>query len=480
LPKTKSQHSAATCLALTAALFVTTIATAYSQVSFPVKSSANRRYLVDRQNRPVPILGRTSWFVISLPAADYSAYIENCVSLGYNSIEMHVLDHDPRGNHPPFNGNGDLPFLKRLDGAPWDGKLIYTDKFNEAPDLTTPNEKYWIFVDSFLALCESRGVLVFFFPAYLGYPASNQGWMQELVANGADGSRAYGEWIARRYKDQKNIVWMLLGDMGKFNPEEKLAEAGLIKGLKSVPGQQSVHYTAESDSQQNAADQEDFGHEMTLNGVYTWGGSVTVPDLGRQGYAHEPTMPAFLLEEPYDEEGTDGNGVNPHAIQPVRRFQWWGWLTTIAGYISGNGYVWPFVDPWREHLDTQGARDMARLNSFIRSLRWWQLVPSGMGGSKELVAAGGGVPAGEDYVAAAATADGKLLVAYLPPAHIGTVTIDMTAMKPRVLGRWYDPTSGKYTDISGSPFSNKGTHPFTPPTTNSRGEGDWVLVLEAR
>ncbi len=450
-----------------------------AQVAFPLKVSPDQRYLVDLKNKPFPILGRTSWFVISLPVRDYQEYINHCVSMGYNSIEMHVLDHDPRGNHPPFNGDGDLPFLKRLDGSRWTGSLVYADKFSEAPDMTTPNEKYWSFVDTFLSFCESKGVMVFFFPAYLGYPGSDQGWMPELVAN-KEKSQAYGEWIAKRYKDQKNIVWMLLGDIGTFKPEEKTAEALLIKGLKGVKGQQSVHYSAESKSQENAADQPDFGHEMTLNGVYTWGGSVTVPDLGRKGYAHTPVMPAFLLEEPYDQEGPDGNSVNPHAIQPVRRFQWWGWLTTVGGYISGNGYVWPFAGSWKEHLDTQGSRDMARLNKFIKSWPWWDLVPSGLNGMKELITAGGSVPSAEDYVAAAATPDKRLLIAYIPPAHSVSVTADMSVLRSSVTARWYDPTSGTYSAVSGSPFINKGLAEFAPPGLNSRGEGDWVLVLEAK
>lgn len=450
-----------------------------SQNIFPLKVSANHRYLVDQKNKPFPILGRTSWFVISLSQTDYQAYINNSLALGYNSIEMHVLNHDPRGNNPPFNGDGDLPFLKRLDGSAWNGSLVYSDKNSEVPDMTTPNEKYWSYVDSFLSFCESKGVMVFFFPAYLGYPGSNQGWMPELVANGEEKSRAYGEWIARRYKNQKNIVWMLLGDIGTFKPEEKIAEAMLIRGLKSVPDQQSDQYTGESKSQENAVDQPDFGHEMTLNGVYTWGGSVTVPDLGRIGYSHTPVVPAFLLEEPYDEEGPDGNHVNPSAIQPVRRFQWWGWLSTIAGYISGNGYVWPFVGAWKDHLDTQGSRDMGRLNSFIKSFPWWNFVPSGLNGMKDLIIEGGSSPSSEDYVSAAATPDKNLLIAYIPPAHSGSVTVDMTAMNDHVLARWYDPTSGKYSNIAGS-LRNKGTHVFTPPGTNSTGQADWVLVLEAK
>ena len=94
-----------------------------------------------------------------------------------------------------------------------------------------------------------------------------------------------------------------------------------------------------------------------------------------------PARPAFLLEEPYDEEGGDGDSTNANATQPVRRFQWWGWLSTIGGYISGNGYVWLFTGTtWQQHLNSQGTQDMGRLNAFVKSIGWSQLVPSGLGG----------------------------------------------------------------------------------------------------
>jgi hypothetical protein len=35
-------------------------------------------------------------------------------------------------------------------------------------------------------------------------------------------------------KTGKNIVWMILGDKGRFTEEQAKAEAALIKGLKSV------------------------------------------------------------------------------------------------------------------------------------------------------------------------------------------------------------------------------------------------------
>ena len=449
-----------------------------SRVVFPIKVSTNSRYLVDQKNKPFPILGRTAWFVISQPVSGYQTFISNCISHGYNSIEMHVLDHDPRGNHPPFNGDNDQPFLKRLDGSNWAGSLVYSDITTEAPDMTTSNEKYWTYVDTFLAYCESKGILVFFFPAYVGYVGSDQGWLEELIANGPAKSEAYGAWIAKRYRNQKNLVWMLLGDMGDFTISQRNAEAALIRGLKGVTGQQSIHYSAEASGGQNSVDSKEFGDQMTLNGAYTW--EINVPVMGRRAYSHHPVMPAYLLEEPYDEEGPDGNSVNPHAIQPVRRFQWWGWLTTIGGYISGNGYVWPFVEPhWRNHLETQGSRDMEHLNRFIRSVPWWDLVPSGMNGMKNLITEGGSKDSSANYVSAAATPSGNLLVAYVPPAHHGSITVDLTGMGKIIEASWYDPTSGTYTKITGSPFVNKGSRTFTSPPANSKGQTDWVLVLRS-
>jgi hypothetical protein len=253
--------------------------------------------------------------------------------------------------------------------------------------------------------------------------------------------------------------------------------------MKSVTGQASVNFSAEWQNETIYADQTDptLRAAGTLQGAYSWSGAVS--SQGRRAYAQAPIMPAFLLEEPYDQEGPgpDGNNVNPSATQPVRRFQWWGWLATIGGYISGNGYVWPFNPGWQSHLNTQGAQDMARLNTFMKSIAWYNLVPSGLGGMTTLITAGGGSCDSSvnfsNCVAAAATPDGSLLVAYIPPAHNGSITVNMTAMRGAARARWFDPTSGAYAN-AGTGLPNTGTRSFTPPGANSAGNNDWVLVLQ--
>jgi hypothetical protein len=248
-------------------------------------------------------------------------------------------------------------------------------------------------------------------------------------------------------------------------------ENALLAGIKSVPNPPTL-FSAEWNSESIATDQSPLGSQMTLNGAYSWSG-----DVATHVRAHAPTEPAFLLEEPYDEEGPDGNNFNPSATQPVRRFQWKGVLGAVGGYVSGNGYVWPFNPGWRGHLNTQGARDMARLHAFFRSIAWHTLVPSGLGGMRILVTSGGGSPPNPDYVAAAAAPDGTVLVAYVPPAHSGTITVDMTAMSVSTRARWFDPTTASYTSI-GTNLTPSGTRVFTPPGPNGAGDGDWVLLLD--
>ena len=445
-------------------------------VTFPVQYSLNGRYLVDQNDVPFPIMGRTAWFVTSLSVADYRTFIDDTAARGYNAIELHVINHDPRGNHPPFNGNGDAPFLNRLDGSSWNGALSGT-----APDFTTPKETYWTFVDGLLSYCESRGVLVFFFPAYVGWLGGEQGWMQEMVANGPSRMQSYGAWIATRYRDQRNLVWMMGGDMGTppntFNAAQIAVESALLNGLKSVAGQQSTLFSAEWNTPSIATDQVDFGSQMTFNGVYAHEGYVN--PHARRAYAYAPIEPSFYLEGPYDQEGPDGNGWNTQATQPIRRFQWWGWLSTIGGYVLGNGYVWPFNSPaWQNHLDTQCTRDMTRLNAFMQAIAWYDLVPSGQNGMRTIITAGGSTEYSSSFVTAAADPDGSLMVAYIPPDHSGSITVDMGVMGGPSQARWFDPTNASYINI-GTGLPNTGTRVFTPPGTNSVGESDWVLRIDA-
>jgi hypothetical protein len=471
--------------------------------AFPLKTSPDRRYLVDQNERAFPILGRTAWFITSLREADYRTFIDDSVAKGFNAIELHVINHDPRGNRPPFAGNGALPFTARLDGSPWSGALSYGVIGTDAPDFSSANEAYWVHVDGLFKYAEEKGVLCFVFPAYTGFQGGDQGWMREMVANGALRIQGYGAFVAQRYKNQRNIVWMLGGDYGTGSPpnafttDELLAEQALLAGLKSVPGQASTHFAAEWANNSIYTDQPDpaLNAAGTLEAAYAGTGEVNTylafayGPVNSDSVTPHPVMPAFLLEEPYDQEGPDGNNVNGNATQPVRRFEWWGWLSGIGGYIAGNGCVWPFNGPaalpfspcsdgWKGHLDTQGANDLARLNAFVRSVDWFKLMPSGANGMRTLILSGNSSPAMQDYIASAAASDGTLLVAYVPPGRTAGAdfSVDLGAISGNSRARWFNPATGAFTAIG--TLTGTSSQVFTPPLDNGTGYTDWVLVVD--
>src|SRR5262249_29223101 len=111
----------------------------------------------------------------------------------------------------------------------------------------------------------------------------------------------------------------------------------------------------------------------------------------------------------------------------------------------------------------------------FRPRRWFDLVPD----QAHTVVTGEITTFGSiDYVTAARTPDGKLVMAYTPSAR--TLTVDMSRLSGPVKARWYDPAAGRFVDIAGSLLSNTGVQAFTTPGNNGDGPGntDWVLVLE--
>lgn len=77
--------------------------------------------------------------------------------------------------------------------------------------------------------------------------------------------------------------------------------------------------------------------------------------LGRRAYAYSPIEPAFLLEDPYDEEDRTRIASTP-GVQPVRRSQWWGWLSTNGGTISGTDTSGRFAYRSGAHTSTRRGR----------------------------------------------------------------------------------------------------------------------------
>jgi len=448
--------------------------------AFPLAVSPNGRYLQDQNGAPFPILGDAGWSAPhNLTLAEISAYLDDRVARGFNAILVEAVEHQFSRN-PPRNAAGNLPFAKRLDGSPYAGALSYGDISKEAPDFSSAGGDYWTFLDSVLSLAEQKGVAVLLFPAYIGYNGGSEGWMAEMVANGPARLQAYGAFVATRLQGRANLIWVDGGDYFPStagSPSQEDCVNAVLAGVKSVAGAKSVLHTGHWNSPSISTDEARFAASMSLNGAYSFQGNTS--GVARAAYAFTPARPAFLFEEPYEGEGPDDLNKNPAATEPLRRFEWWGWLSSIGGYVFGNGHLWPFPGNWASSLDSQGARDMSQLNAFIQSIPWHTLVPSGLDGQRTLVTQNGSSPGNPDVITAAASRDGAWLVAYVPPAWAkGSFSVDMTALRGATRARWLNPVTGAFTD-AGAGLPNAGERSFSPPRDNGSGFTDWVLVLDA-
>ena len=122
---------------------------------------------------------------------------------------------------------------------------------------------------------------------------------------------------------------------------------------------------------------------------------------------------------------------------------------------------------------------MVHFRNLFATRSWWNLVPDT---SHQVLTSGYGIYDGfgniasNDYATAAMTSDSSLLIAYFPTRR--NVTVSMSKFAGSVNAKWFDPSNGTYSTISGSPFNNAGNKHFSPPGNNSDNNGDWVLVLE--
>ena len=114
-------------------------------------------------------------------------------------------------------------------------------------------------------------------------------------------------------------------------------------------------------------------------------------------------------------------------------------------------------------------------NLFARR-RWFDLVPD----DDHLVVVSGygsysatGSVQDSDYVTAARTPDGRLVMAYVPEGQ--TIGVDMSKLAARVRARWYDPTNGTYRRVPGSPLTTPAPVGSRLPGTTARGTrtGSW-------
>jgi hypothetical protein len=417
----------------------------------PLEVHTNKRYLVDQNNTPFLMQGEAAWSLIpQLNAAEVEQYLNNRRQKGFNAILVNLIEHR-FFKHPPLNAAGDGPFTT-------------------PGDFSTPNEKYFGYADWVIRKAAQNGIYVLLDPIYLGYVGTDDGWVEEALANGPEECLNYGRYLGKRYEDFDNIIWIMGGDR---HPRPALEDVDMIAlGIKEYDQRHLLSAHCEPDH--SAVDDYSGGRWLDFNTIYTY---EIVHARLLQDYNRTPVAPFILIESSYEGEH------NSSEVQ-IRRQAYWSVLCGGFGHVFGNNPIWHFDAPgflahfanavqplrkmsWQQAMDLPGSVSMEFWGKLFHSRNWYDLVPDQ---KHEVVTSGLGEFRGLDYLAAARTSDGSTVIAYLPTSR--TISVDMSKVAGReVKAWWFDPKNGKALDAGKYPAS--GSREFTPP-----GEGDWVLVLD--
>ncbi len=419
---------------------------------FPLKVSANRRYLVDRTKAPFLITGDSPQAVfIALSEEEADAFFANRRAAGFNTVWINLLAGTSMGG--------------RQDASTYDG----IRPFHTPGDLSTPNDAYFARVDRMLGLAAEHGLLVFL------DPAETIDFLSVLRSNGVAKARAYGRFLGARYRRFDNIVWMSGNDFQTWeDPDDDALVLAVARGIRERDGRH-MHTALLSFTDSSTRDDPRWEPLIKLNTVYSY-----QPTYAKvlEEHARKGPKPIVLGEANYEFEHNWFDQGTPGIL---RRQAYWALLSGAAGHFYGNGYTWHFLPGWQGQLDTPGSAQMGLVKDVFEPRAWHKLVPdpdhrvvtSGVGTFTECCTLGD-----SDYLTAARTRDGKLVMAYMPT--IREITVDMSKLAAPAHASWYDPTSGEYSPIAGSPLANTGSREFSPPGSNDAGDGDWLLILETR
>jgi hypothetical protein len=433
-----------------------------------LKISENHRFLVSENGDPFFWLGDTGWLLFKkLDRKEAEIYLENRRQKGFNVIQVmvvHELDH-------PVNAYGDSAFTNRNVARPLE------TSGNDPGDEEAYD--FWDHVDYIIDLAGQKGIVMALVPI----------WGSNVKSGAVTAQQAsiYGEWLACRYKDRKNIIWINGGDIDGRDSIQVWKTLGESIRAHDPNHLITFHPRGRLQSSMWFHHEEWLDFNMFQSGHRRYDQDDTQLAYGEDNwryvkadYSLVPVKPTLDGEPSY--EGIP-QGLHD-TLQPywtdrdVRRYAYWSVLAGALGITYGHNAVMQFhcasdtdasYGPkieWKQALDEPGANQMKHLKMLMLSRSYLDRVPD-----SSLVSTGQGMR--YDYLAAARGQN---------YAYIYTYTgrkIEVTMGKisgSEVSASWYNPRDGSWQKIGR--FENSGIQSFQPPGEVRNGN-DWVLVLDS-
>ncbi len=451
----------------------------YSQ-SKTLEVSENRRFFMDQDGKPFFWLADTGWLLFTrLTREEADRYLTDRQQKGFNVVQVMVVQA-----LRTVNVYGDSALTNRDLGAP---KLTEGSAFDNMEEYD-----YWDHVDYVVDKAAEKGIRIGMVPIW-GNAVKNG---KTSVAQ----ATAYARFLARRYRDRPNVVWLNGGDIqGDVVPEIWEAIGGILR-KEDANHLITFHPFGRMQSSKWFHDREWLDFNMFQSGHRTYAQDNEAKDLrygednwryAEADYARQPVKPVLDGEPSYENiwHGLHDKTQPVWTADDVRRYAYWSVFAGACGFTYGNNAVMQMrnrrthpgaeqagtgnanvpataskVAYWDEAINDPGAGQMIHLKNLMLSKTYFDRVPD-----QSLIAENG-----ERYDRLLATRGKDYALIYTWNGR--EMTVNMGKIDgSKVTASWYDPRTGQ-AQVLGK-FKNKGIKTFNPPGEVRNGN-DWVLVLE--
>ncbi len=425
--------------------------------------SDNGRYFKTADGKPFFWLGDTGWLLFSkLDRKETKEYLQKRKKQGFNVIQVMVLH-----SLSATDAYGDSALINENVAEPVVTKGNQFQKGNQYD--------YWDQVDYVVEQARKLGIYVAMVPVWgTNVKAGNVSRKQ---------ARKYATFLADRYKNKSNIIWLNGGD---------------IKGTDSTAIWNIIGQTLQKKDPNHLVTFHPFGRTQST----TWFQDSSWLDFNmfqsghrrydqdptgygednwryvRDAYYKHPIKPVLDGEPSYEgiPEGLHDTTQPRWEAKDVRRYAYWSVFEGACGFTYGDNAVMQMHQAedttsaygakkyWKEALNAPGANQMHYLKKLILSYSYFDRVPD-----TSMV-----LNQGRRYNYIPATKGKEYALLYTYNGRNIKVKLDQIEGE-KVKASWFNPRNGKSKAIGLN--QNEGAETYNPPGNKKEGN-DWVLILE--
>ena len=396
--------------------------------------SSNNRYLQFENGRPFFWLGDTGWLVPQhLDRSEVEYYFNKCRRAGYNMVQIQVMDAVPSYN---IYGQQSLPY--GWDFSKADPEGVYS---------------YWDHLDYIIRKAEQNGF-------YIGMVAI---WGSQVQAGNinAEQAKAYGKFLAERYKNNPNIIWIIGGDIqGNIHPEVWDALATSIKSIDNkhlMTFHPRGRYTsAKWWSKASWMDFHTFQSGHRKYGQRMGNKDYPIPDSTEEDnwmyvdstWAYKPIKPVLDDEPSYEDIPKGLHDANEARWQDydVRRYAYWSVFAGSCGHTYGHNAIMQMLKPgyptgygsdgtvksWYQALEDPGYNQMQYITDLMLSFPYFERVPD-----QSIIVGKNGVK----YDRLIATRGKDYMLIYNYNSNVMKIDLRKISGKKKLLW-WFNPSDG--------------------------------------